>query len=824
MHPDKAPGPDGMGPGFYQHHWDIVSTDLIALVSDFFNTGTFPSEYNTTNLVLIPKKKNFSTMGDLRPIALCNVAYKISAKVLANRMRPLIGDVISETQSAFIPGRLISDNIMVAFEVMHYLKRKRRGKRVHGHLSDMSKAYDRVEWDYLRAVMLRMGFAERWVNLVMECVTTVTYTIVHNNHSMGPIIPTRGIRQGDPLSTYLFIICAEGFSSIIQKFVANQLIQGCRVANGAPAISHMLFADDSYLFCQATNAAALNVRTMLHSFEMASGQKVNVTKSSIFFSPNTDQLLKNQICSTLEMTEADDQSMYLGLPSTMGRKKTAILGFLKTKMAVHKDFGGLGFRRLHDFNLAMLAKQGWRLLVTPNSLVSQVYKAKYFPRSDFLGAELGNNPSFIWRSIWQAKDIVKLGARRTIGSGTTASILSHPWLPDNSNPYVTTTHPSLLNRMVNSLFEMDATSWDRDLVTDIFNMRDASLIFGLPLSASAGDDCWSWSEESNGTFSVKSAYFLMQKTKNQHVGADNSGFWRSLWKLKIPPKVKNFMWRLVSNTLPTCLQLITKHVDISSNCPVCKCHPESASHAIISCSFASSCWQYAHPTVAIVSNTTAGTWLCNVFQTSDVETKCRIAMLCWAIWQARNSLVWNKKVSSPQRVSSSALSTLDQWRKAQDKQNLLSSVLETNVSKVEQWTKPESHTIKINVDAALFEGEGSYGYGIVARNSSGLLLDALAVCNRGSFLPEVVEAIGVKEALSWIKTKGWGKVEIETDSMLTVQAIRTSHTMSSVFGVVVNDCKHLLSSSPHVSVNFIKRSANRVAHYVARHSRFFFWL
>uniref|UniRef100_A0A803QSA0 RNase H type-1 domain-containing protein n=1 Tax=Cannabis sativa TaxID=3483 RepID=A0A803QSA0_CANSA len=155
-----------------------------------------------------------------------------------------------------------------------------------------------------------------------------------------------------------------------------------------------------------------------------------------------------------------------------------------------------------------------------------------------------------------------------------------------------------------------------------------------------------------------------------------------------------------------------------------------------------------------------------------------------------------------------------------DKQNLFSLALETNGSKAEQWTKPVPNTIKINVDGASFENEGSYGFGIVARDSSGTLVGPVAVCKNGAFAAEVVEAIGVKEALSWLKDKSWDKVEMETDNMLTVQAIRASHRVSSVFGLVVNDCKLLLSNLPYVSLHFIRRSANRIAHYVARHSRF----
>lgn len=128
MHPDKAPGPDGMTPGFFQKHWSIVGSDIVLMVRKFFAEGVLVEGLNETNLVLIPKKTNSSFVSDLRPISCCNVLVKVITKVMANRLKVLLNEVISETQSAFTPGRLISDNILVSYEVMHYLKNKRYGK------------------------------------------------------------------------------------------------------------------------------------------------------------------------------------------------------------------------------------------------------------------------------------------------------------------------------------------------------------------------------------------------------------------------------------------------------------------------------------------------------------------------------------------------------------------------------------------------------------------------------------------------------------------------------------------------------------------------
>lgn len=287
MDPDKAPGPDGMTPSFSQKYWSIVGLDVVRLTQKIFQSGELPDGINDTNVVLILKKKNPVTVGDLRPISLCNVLIKIITKVLANRMKGLLDGVIAENQSAFIPGRLISDNIMVGYEMIHYLKRKRRGKQGFMALKiDMSKAYDRIEWDFLRALLCKVGFDDWWVQLILKCVTTVRYDITHGARVKGPVIPSRGLRQGDPLSPYLFILCVEGLSALLRKYENQRFIQGIQVCRNAPRINHLLFADDSYLFSLASEDIALKMADLLQSYEEASGQQVNLAKSSVIFSAN----------------------------------------------------------------------------------------------------------------------------------------------------------------------------------------------------------------------------------------------------------------------------------------------------------------------------------------------------------------------------------------------------------------------------------------------------------------------------------------------------------------------------------------------------------
>lgn len=166
----------------------------------------------------------------------------------------------------------------------------------------------------------------------MQCVSSVEYTINHGVYEIGPIKPSRGLRQGDPLSPYLFIIYAEGLSSLIRYYERKNWLKGIKICRKAPTISHMLFADDSYLFCKVEVHQASNVMELLASYEHASGQRINKNKSSVFFSANVIDYNRELICQELQVQQADEFTKYLGLPNILGRNKFVVLGYLKEKV------------------------------------------------------------------------------------------------------------------------------------------------------------------------------------------------------------------------------------------------------------------------------------------------------------------------------------------------------------------------------------------------------------------------------------------------------------------------------------------------------------
>ena len=195
MYPLKAPGPDGMSPFFFQHFWSTSGAVVTNTVLNFLNFGISPPNFNDTNIVLIPKVKETKLVTDYRPINLCNVVYKMASKAIANRLKKILPSIISDTQSAFVHGRLITDNVLVAFEIMHHISQRNGGKIGEMALKlDMSKAYDRVEWSCLDKIMEKLGFVEHWRWLIMRCMSTISYAININGRPRGHIIRTRGIR------------------------------------------------------------------------------------------------------------------------------------------------------------------------------------------------------------------------------------------------------------------------------------------------------------------------------------------------------------------------------------------------------------------------------------------------------------------------------------------------------------------------------------------------------------------------------------------------------------------------------------------------------
>ena len=257
-----------------------------------------------------------------------------------------------------------------------------------------------------------------------------------------------------------------------------------------------------------------------------------------------------------------------------------------------------------------------------------------------------------------AKEVVSQGSRVQVGNGTTISISKTPWLPDLMDGFISSNlNEEIAAESVSSLMLPNQRVWDYDVISDIFNSRDKDLILQIPLSSRRDEDVWYWLADSRGCYSVRSCYKMLTSTSPNPF----TSVWRKLWKLKVPNKVKSFIWRAATNVLPTATNLTSKSVDIPSTCAVCNAHEETVTHALIECSFAKSCW-ISSPVGFVGHCSSFLGWLDHIF-TRYNNDECNVAvMLCWRIWINRNNRVWNNKSCSVHQVLNSAGHLLYQWQ------------------------------------------------------------------------------------------------------------------------------------------------------------------
>ena len=241
MKPFKAPGPDGIHVGFYQRFWGNVGASMKHEIKQIFQDRKVPHYLNQTLIALIPKQDGPTSIGHFRPISLCNSIYNIMLKILVQRLRHLIPTLVSPLQAAFVAGRRSSDNVIIAQELIHSLKRRKEREGFMVIKIDLEKADDRLEWSFVRMVLDHFGFPKNVSELILSCISTTSTSILFNGNKLEAFYPSRGIRQGDPMSPYIFLLCMEYLSSLISKSYESKDWTTMKASQSGPRFSHFFF-------------------------------------------------------------------------------------------------------------------------------------------------------------------------------------------------------------------------------------------------------------------------------------------------------------------------------------------------------------------------------------------------------------------------------------------------------------------------------------------------------------------------------------------------------------------------------------------------------
>ncbi|XP_018463519.1 uncharacterized protein LOC108834691 [Raphanus sativus] len=843
-------------------------------------------------------------MTEFRPISLCNVSYKIISKLLSKRLKRVLPDLISETQSAFVSRRLITDNILLAQENFHALRTNTCARENFMAIkTDMSKAYDRVEWSFIRSLLLRLGFAEKLVDLLMFCITSVSYQVIINGEPRGKITPTRGLRQGDPLSPFLFIMCTEALISLLKGAEEEKRILGLRVARASPRVSHLLFADDSLFFCKAEVSQCKEILGILDTYGKASGQQLNAAKSSIIFGNKIDHSVKQNLKGVMGITTEGGMGKYLGLPEQMCGSKMKVFSYVQDrlngcvnswsarllskggkevqiksvaqavptysmscyllpqgiidklesavsnfwwsssqnnrglhwiawdKICVPHDQGGLGFLDLHAFNIALLAKQLWRLIQFPNSLLARVLRGRYYNRSSPLEDRKVYSPSYGWRSIMAAKPLLKAGLRKTIGAGLNTFVWTEPWIPDiDARPprpsgRVTYRHPKLL---VHSFIRRDTRDWDTNLLLEHFHPEDIPLILKLRPSNTWSMDGYAWNYTKSGTYTVKSGYNRLQEIKACDAEAQTlqpsiTGLQSHVWKINAPGKMKHFMWQALTGCIATTERLAYRHLGTDRSCPRCGDPEETINHLLFECPPAIQVWALSDypslpgyfPSTSVYQNMNFLFWKKKnvAYMEPLIET---FPWILWYIWKARNDKVFNGKEVSPVDTLRLASIEAECWRAANLPQegeeeeaqsaHLLSSHIHVDLQRP-----------TCQVDASWIDNGTVSGLGWFYKDHMGVERFGLQGC-RKSLSSLHAEMEGLIWAMSCLREFSCDVIHMETDCSDLVDMI-ANPTDWPAFNSELVSFRLIRARFSDFSISHIPRSRNTRADSLAKEAR-----
>ncbi|WZZ89708.1 hypothetical protein YC2023_118287 [Brassica napus] len=317
MPKNKAPGPDGYSAEFFWETWEIVGADVIGTVREFFTAGRLLRQFNTTTISLIPKVVGADSLTQFRPISLCSTIYKVMARLLKKKLKLCVSEIVQRNQVGFVQDRLLCENVLLATELVKDFNDQ--VPTTKGCLKiDISKAYDNLHWDFVLKVLTALDLPEKFVDWIKECISTPSYSIAINGEMKGFFPGQKGLRQGDPISSLLFVIAMD----VLSKMLDRRTIEGrfgIHPECDAPLITHLSFADDVLIFFDGSEDSLRGILKILEEFRLISGLKINRQKSKLLLDGGSSSRCRD-LANEMGISQGALPLRYLGVPLSPKKK------------------------------------------------------------------------------------------------------------------------------------------------------------------------------------------------------------------------------------------------------------------------------------------------------------------------------------------------------------------------------------------------------------------------------------------------------------------------------------------------------------------------
>eukprot|EP00253_Pinus_taeda_P035953 PITA_35953 len=694
---------------------------------------------NSTFIALIPKEEDFITPNKYRPIALCNVIYKVISKVIPNRLKPLLPLLISPEQSSYVEGQKILDGIILTHDIIHSLKTTKQA----GMLLklDLSKAFDKLSWTYIQHMLSAFGFCSMWVRWIMSLITSPQFSILINGIPSRPFKPSRGIRQGDPLSPFLFILMVEGLGRHIKNALLSRQIKGLSVHN-TPANSHQRFVDDTMLFGYPSVQEASRFKALLNDFSEASGTDVNCSKSQIFFF-HTPPSVKTTVTRILGFPSASLPSKYLGAPLVTSTIKhstwQSLLEKLESRLNLwtHRTLNLVSRVVLIKSVLQAMPLYMFSSLAAPKWVLKQI---RNLQRSFMWGSTTTNRKWALvkWTTVCMPKNKGGIGLRDPEHSNTIMGAkIWWQWVTNPDKPWAKLwTAKYANNRPQEDLVRFTPT--DKGSLEVELRKRN--------IRYNEGNDILRWGYHPKGSYSPSEAYKILH---NRNAPIDT--IWSKIWELDSWPKVSHFLWLVGHKRILTWDKLRRRNFQGPSYCHNCKHNEETLQHLLDACPLANQLWEkvsfrcqrQCRKENDIINSLRQ--WPQRPYKSELLNRLWNIlpGLILWSIWKERNKRIFKNQCSQIEDIWKRLCTNLQEtlmlrkWSQEDlpsqaNEENILNNwhlVLPQALQKNEgaksssinnsKWKAPPKNHYKLNFDGASKGNLGTAGFGGIIRNHEG---------------------------------------------------------------------------------------------------------